>query len=101
MNVLYALRRAKQFHADSLAILDAQRSFTYRQFAERVERAANALRDMGVQRGDRVAVLLLNSPAYLELYHATALAGAIIVPINIRWNVEDILFSLKDSGSRL
>jgi long-chain acyl-CoA synthetase len=101
MNVLYALRRARQFHAHTPALLDGSRTLTYTQFAERVERAANALRDLGVRRGDRVAVLLLNSPAYLELYHATALAGAIIVPINIRWNKEDILFSLSDSGSRL
>jgi len=101
MNVLYALRRAKQFHANSPAAIDAGRTITYAQFAERVACLANALRDLGMQRGDRVAVLMLNSARYLELYHAVPLAGAVVVPINIRWNQEDMVFALADSGARL
>jgi long-chain acyl-CoA synthetase len=101
MNVLYALRRAKQFHANSPAAIDGDRTVTYTQFAERVACLANALRDLGMQRGDRVAVLMLNSPRYLELYHAIPLAGAVVVPVNIRWNQEDMVFSLADSGARL
>jgi len=101
MNVLYALRRARRFHGDAIAAYDGERAITYAQFAERVARVANALREMGVRRGDRVAVLMLNSVRYFELYHATALAGAIIVPLNIRWNQPDIVFSLADSGSRV
>jgi long-chain acyl-CoA synthetase len=54
-----------------------------------------------VQPGDRVAVLMLNSLRYFELYHAVPLAGAIIVPINIRWNPAEIGFGLSDSGTRL
>lgn len=101
MNILYALRRARQFHSDKAAVHDGDRIITYAQFADRVARAANALRSLGIANGDRVAVLMLNSPAYLELYHATALARVMIVPINIRWNLDDILFSLKDSSTRL
>lgn len=101
MNLLYALRRAQQLHADRIAIYDGDGAVTYAEFGERVTRAANALRNLGMAPGDRVAVLMLNAPAYLELYHATALARALIVPINIRWNVDDIVFSLKDSGTRL
>jgi len=101
MNVLYALRRALWMHPDAAAIYDGESAITYRQFGDRVARLANTLRDLGVRPGERVAVLMLNSMAYLELYHAAALARAIIVPINIRWNPADILFSLTDSGSRL
>src|ERR1039458_2952388 len=86
MDVLYALRRARQLHADAIAAYDGERSVTFAQFADRVTRTANALRDLGVQPGDRVAVLMLNSLRYFELYHAVPLAGAIIVPINIPWN---------------
>jgi long-chain acyl-CoA synthetase len=101
MNVLYALRRAKCFHGDRTAILDGDRSLTYREFYERVVRAANALRALGVKRGDRVAALLLNSPEYLELYFACALIGAVIVPINTRWSAADVAFTLRDSESTL
>ena len=101
MDVLYALRRARQLHADAIAAYDGERSITFAQFADRVTRTANALRDLGVQPGDRVAVLMLNSLRYFELYHAVPLAGAIIVPINIRWNPAEIGFGLSDSGTRL
>jgi acyl-CoA synthetase (AMP-forming)/AMP-acid ligase II len=101
MDVLYALRRARQLHADAVAAHDGDRSIAFAEFADRVTRVAGALRDLGVQPGDRVAVLMLNSPRYFELYHAVPLAGAIIVPINIRWNPAEVGFGLSDSGAGL
>ncbi|HTT61867.1 MAG TPA: AMP-binding protein, partial [Bryobacteraceae bacterium] len=101
MDVVYALRRALQFHPDAVAVQDGERTITFVQFAGRVARMAGALRQLGVQPGDRVAVLMLNSPRYFELYHAVPLAGAIIVPINVRWNPAEIGFGLSDSGTRL
>jgi long-chain acyl-CoA synthetase len=101
MDVGYALRRARQLHADAIAAYDGDRLVTFAQFADRVARTAGALRNLGVQPGDRVAVLMLNSLRYFELYHAVPLAGAIIVPINIRWNPAEIGFGLSDSGTRL
>ena len=101
MDVGYALRRARQLHPDAIAAYDGERAIAFAEFADRVTRAAGALREMGVQPGDRVAVLMLNSLRYFELYHAVPLAGAIIVPINIRWNPAEIVFALSDSGTRL
>lgn len=101
MDVLYALRRARQLHPDAIAACDGECAVSFAQFAGRVTRMANALCNLGVQPGDRVAVLMLNSPRYFELYHAVPLAGAIIVPINIRWNPAEIVFGLSDSGTRL
>jgi acyl-CoA synthetase (AMP-forming)/AMP-acid ligase II len=101
MDLGYALRRARQLHPDAVAAYEGDSSVTFGQFAARVTRVANALRDLGVEPGDRVAVLMLNSLRYFELYHAVPLAGAIIVPINIRWNPAEIGFGLSDSGTRL
>jgi long-chain acyl-CoA synthetase len=101
MDILYALRRAGQLHADDIAAYDGAHSITYAEFAGRVRRVAQSLGELGVARGDRVAVLMLNSLRYFELYHAVPLAGAIIVPINIRWNAAEIGFALSDSGARL
>ena len=100
MNVLYALRRARRFHGSRIAI-HGDRPVTYDEFYDRCLRAANALAGLGVQRGDRVAVLMQNAPAYLELYYATALIGAVVVPLNTRWNLPDIAFTLRDSESVL
>ena len=99
MNVLFALRRARDYHGARVAVYDGERTFTYAQFYDRAVRAGNALRQLGIKRGDRVAVLMLNSLEYLELYYATALIGAVIVPINTRWNRNDIAFTLSDSES--
>ena len=62
-------------------------------------RAAAFLRDLGIQKGDRVAVWMLNSHEYLELYYATAMAGIVIVPLNTRWHESDVAFTLTDSDS--
>lgn len=101
MNVPYVLRRAKRFHGRRTAFYENGHAVSYGQFFSRVMRGANVLRSLGIGRGDRVAVLMLNSPRYLELYYATAQIGAIIVPLNTRWNLDDTVFALQDSGSKL
>ena len=101
MNVLYALRRARDFHGAKIAIFDEDHAITYGEFHTRLVRAANALRDLGLGRGERLAFLMLNSPCYLELYYAAAMAGIVVVPINTRWNEEDVALTLRDSGAAI
>lgn len=101
MTILNGLRRAVALHGNRPAILGAGEPLSYAGFYQRVLRCAQALRDQGIHTGDRVAVLMLNSPRYLELYFATAALGAVVVPINIRWNASDIDFSLRDSGTKM
>jgi acyl-CoA synthetase (AMP-forming)/AMP-acid ligase II len=59
-------------------------SISYEQFQERVTRAAGALTGLGVEPGDRVAVLQTNTPAVIEALYATAMLGAVFVPLNYR-----------------
>jgi long-chain acyl-CoA synthetase len=99
MNVLYCLRRANQFHGATIASYREEGPMTWSQFYDRVHRAAAYFRDLGIQKGDRVAVWMLNSHEYLELYYATAIAGIVIVPLNTRWHESDVAFALKDSES--
>ena len=56
---------------------------TWNEFYDRVHRAAAFFRDLGIQKGDRVAVWMLNCHEYLELYYATAIAGIVIVPLTL------------------
>lgn len=100
MNLLYPLRYAASRHGHQAAILDGDTAVTYRDFYEQVKRGAAYLRSLGFERGDRLAVLLHNCPAYLELYFSTAMAGIVIVPVNTRWSNADIVFSLEDSGAK-
>ena len=86
-------------HGRRTALLDGERAVTFNEFYNRVLRCGQALKALGVARGDRVAVLMLNSPSYLELYFGIASIGAAIVPVNTRWSTADIDFSIRDSGA--
>jgi acyl-CoA synthetase (AMP-forming)/AMP-acid ligase II len=99
MYLTQALHRAAQQHPDRVAVRFGNRQRTFREFADRVARLAGALRKLGMQTGDRVAMLSLNSDRYLEYQMAVPWAGGVLNPCNIRWSAAEILYSLNDSGS--
>ncbi len=70
-------------------------------WASRIRRAAGALRDAGVRRGDRVAFLDKNHPACLEILFAAASIGAVTTVVNWRVSGDEIVHVLHDSGARL
>jgi fatty-acyl-CoA synthase len=87
--------------ADKTAIISEEGQITYTDLAARIDRLANALSDRGVQRGDRVAYLGENHPAFLESLFAVTSLGAIFVPLNTRLAAPEVHFALSDSGSRM
>src|SRR5579862_6854028 len=101
MTVSYCLRRAKSFYPRNLAIHHDDRRITYEEFYALVEDSARKLATLGAGKGDRIALLMLNSPEYLELYYSSAMAGTIIVPLNTRWHINEIIYTLTDSGTRI
>jgi len=74
---------------------------TYAELGERCRRLAGALSDLGLQKGDRVAVHALNSERYLELFLAVPAAGLVLVPINARLAEPEVLAILEDSRPRV
>jgi long-chain acyl-CoA synthetase len=86
VNITHGLRRALQVNPEGLAVVCGERRRTWREVGARAARLASAIRALGAKAGDRVAILSLNSDRYLELYLATGWAGAVIVPLNIRWS---------------
>lgn len=74
---------------------------TYAQLEARTNQLAAALSATGVQRGDRVAMLTLNSPQVMEIYLAVAKLGAIAVPVNFRLHPSEVAYVLEDSGATL
>ena len=75
------------------------RRLTYRQTAERVARLAAALHDLGIGKGDRVALLLPNCPPFVIAYYGILKAGAVIVPLNPLSSERELIFHLNDSGA--
>ena len=79
------LRRAALLWPNRVALVDVQgRSFSYREWNERVNQLANALMRLGIGRGTRVAFLLRNVEALASAYLATQKLGAVAVPVNYR-----------------
>ena len=77
------LHRSALVFPDKVAVVQGDRRYTYREFAERVNRLASRLRAIGLQKHDRVAFLCPNTPAMLEAHYAVPAAGGILVAINI------------------
>jgi fatty-acyl-CoA synthase len=75
-----------------------RREFNNRTFNERVNRMAHALADLGIVKGERVAALMLNSSEFLEIFFACGKTGAIMVPVNFRLAVPELIYILKDSA---
>jgi acyl-CoA synthetase (AMP-forming)/AMP-acid ligase II len=73
----------------------------YGELAARVSAVAGGLLDLGLEPGDRVALLLHNSHAYVESYLGAIAAGLVVVPLNVRLVGADYLHMLTDSGARL
>ena len=99
MYLTQSLHRSVQQHPHRIAVRWGEQTRTFGEFADRVARFAGALQKLGVQSGDRVAMLSLNSERYLEYQMAVPWAGAVLNPCNIRWSPAEILYSLEDSGS--
>jgi len=101
MNVTHGLRRALQINPHGLATVFRDRRQSWQQVGARVAQLAASLHSLGATSGDRVALLMLNSDRYLELYLATAWAGAVIVPLNIRWSTLENEDALRDCRAKI
>ncbi len=94
------IRRTVQIRGDRNATRFAGRSRTWREFQDRIARLAGGLHGLGIEEGDRVAVLALNSDRYYEYYYGVSWAGAVFVPVNTRLAPAEFVHWFNDSGSR-
>ncbi len=86
---------------DRTAIEFRGRGITYRELRNEIGRWTLQLLNCGISEGDRVALLLYDSPEFLAGFLATVLIGAVGVPINTFLPSHDLAFILSDSGARL
>jgi len=89
---------------DKVAVIDlgSGRQFSYAQFDDRIARLAAHLRDrLAIKRGDRVAVLALNTTDMLELQFACGRLGAVLLPLNTRLTVPELQYIVGDGSPSL
>lgn len=101
MYITQALKRSAQIYGNQLATVYGDRERTWAEVGARVAKFAGALQELGMEIGDRVAMLSLNSDLYLEYFYAVPWAGGVFVPINIRLASPEVAFWLNDSESRI
>lgn len=88
------------FEDQEVLVFDEQR-LTYGQLWGNIQRFANVLVNLGVQRGDCVAVLQTNSQRYVEAYYATAHIGAVFLPMNYRAKLPELEYMLATANAKL
>jgi fatty-acyl-CoA synthase len=91
------LARAARLHPDRIAFSFGEQHRSYAELDERVTRLARALRERGVDRGDRVAVHMSNRLEVVEAYLAACRLGAIAVPVNFRLVADEVQYILRDA----
>jgi len=90
-----------EWYADKVGFIDGAYRGTYAQHMDRVLRLCGAMRELGVKKDDRFAVMALNSHQFLELYHAAYLGSGVINPLNLRLALPELEYILKDSGTKV
>ena len=101
LSVLEFRDRAATFFGDKIGVIDGEQQFTYRAFATRTHRLANALVELGVGPGDRVSFITFNTHQLLEAYYGVIEAGAVLNPINIRLAPHEIAYILDHAASKV
>ena len=101
-NIGLLLSKRAIINPDREAYVDGKTGFrvSFSELNARSNRVANALKELGVQPGDRVALALMNSIEFIEAFFAIAKIGGIIVPLNWRLVSNELEFILKDSGAK-
>jgi long-chain acyl-CoA synthetase len=95
------LRATVDCHPSNEAIVElGGPRINYRDLWDRSARVSGGLKQLGIQRGDRVAIRLGNSLDWCVAFWSTLMSGAIVVPVNTRFSEPEIEYVVTDSGAR-
>ncbi len=97
---LLATRAHLNPHKEALYDVSADRRLSFSELNRRANRAAHALGSLGLNRGDRVALLAFNGHAFLECFFGFGKTGLVIMPLNWRLTAQELAFILRDGGAR-
>ena len=100
MYMTQGLRRAAKLKPNDVAMLGDGLSIDWATFQDRTARLAGAFAALGLDRGDRIAMLGLNTHRYVEFFYGAFWRGVAAVPLNIRWAVAEHIYALNDCGAR-
>lgn len=94
------LTRSAFVYPEKTAVVYKDKRYTYKEFAERVYRLANALKQRGIGKGDKVAFICPNTPPMLEAHYAVPMIGAALVSVNIRLSRGEVSYIVDHSDAK-
>jgi long-chain acyl-CoA synthetase len=95
------IRRARTVARDKVAVIDGDVRYTYGELSDRIDRIRGGLLDLGLDAGDRIAGLALNSAAHFEAWTAIPTADLVFNDLNFRLALPELEFIVTDSGARV
>ena len=100
LNISSNLQRCARVQPDKVAIHYADQSITFAELNNAANQITNALRNMGIGKGDKVALLCPNLPHFPMVYFAILKLGAVVVPVNVLLKGAEIAYYLQDSDAK-
>ncbi|PZA13597.1 fatty-acid--CoA ligase [Rhodopseudomonas palustris] len=97
MQLTAGLRKAASFRGDEIALVTPERSFSHSELLNRIARLAGAFCRFGIEAGERVAILAANGNEYIECYFAVLWAGGVVVPVNSRFSLPEMIEQVADA----
>lgn len=101
MNIARNVELASLCYPDKPALIFEGKTYTFKELNEQVNRLANALKSLGLERGERAAFFLPNIPAFVIGYYAAQKLGAIAVSINSMSKKREVRYIVNDSECKL
>lgn len=101
MNTTEFLGIASAICPDRDGMVFGGQRWTYVQALERVNKLANALEMLGVGKGDRLGIIHVNCPQYIESYFASAKLGSIFIPLNFRAKADEIAYMVANAEAKI
>ncbi len=100
MNSSQLLSRNARKYSTTKAIISPQGDYTYEQLEHQVNRLAHTLNDAGVHQGDRVCLFMPNTPEFVISYFAIQRIGAIVVPVNAKFTLDEVQFVVNHAEAK-
>jgi long-chain acyl-CoA synthetase len=98
MNLFEMLLQTTQRNPDQTALIFRDKPISYGQLLGAVSGVAKGFKELGVEKGDRVAILLPNAPQFVMAYYACQALGAIAVPANPLLKPDELRYIYNDAG---
>lgn len=101
LNLAVLLEDSVRNVPDRIAVICSGAEFTYKQINAKANQVANALKKMGVEKGDKVALSCPNIPFFPIIYYGILKTGATVVPLNVLLKGREIAYHLGDSDAKV